>query len=126
MKRELIAAVLLLALAVGSYGSIRHTDTLTQEVGSLLEVSQAAAELENYSLAYDAAEEALELWLGADRFTHIVIRQSEVDNTADVFYDLTAAICAQEKDALPHLYAKLRYHLKGIADMEHIGLGSVL
>lgn len=125
MKRESISAAILLMLTALSVWNIHRIDTLTQSIESLLSTSEQAAESDpDAALSY--AQQALELWLQADGYTHIFIRHPEIDSTSDAFYELLTALREGETDDLSPAYGKLRYHLDSIAGMEHVSIGSVL
>ena len=76
--------------------------------------------------AEEYAEKALQKWLGAEQYTHIFVRHSEIDATADAFYDLMQSLSGGEYDGIEQAYSKLLYHLSSIATMEQISLGSIM
>ena len=61
-----------------------------------LELSRQAAEEGDASRALEELDPALERWLKADSYTHIFIRHSEIDSTADAFYELREVLLAEE------------------------------
>ena len=105
MKRELAAGLLLLALIGGAIYNIFYVGELVRDI---------------------SAEKALQKWLGAERYTHIFVRHSEIDATADAFYDLMQSLSGGEYDGIEQAYSKLLYHLSSIATMEQISLGSIM
>lgn len=126
MSREVAAALLLLLLIAGAWWNISSVDRLAGEMLEQLELSKQAAEDGDAAQALEDLDAALELWLRADSYTHIFIRHSEIDSTADAFYELREALLAEELDSCQAAYGKLRYHIISIREMEHPGLGSIL
>ena len=115
MKRELAAGLLLLALIGGAIYNIFYVGKLTRDISGDLYASQEALTAGNGERAEEYAERALQKWLGAEQYTHIFVRHSEIDATADAFYD-----------GIDKAYSKLLYHLSSIATMEQISLGSIM
>ena len=91
-----------------------------------LELARQAAEEGDASRALEELDPALERWLKADSYTHIFIRHSEIDSTADAFYELREVLLAEELEGCDAAYGKLRYHIISIQEMEHPRLGSIL
>ena len=106
MKREIGAALLLLALIGGSVWNIRRADRLTGEILEHLELSERAM-------------------LSARSYTRVFLRHPELDAASDMFYELMQELHRGEIRALPAVYARLRYHLDCIREMEHPGWGTV-
>ena len=109
----------------GAWWNIHAVDTLTGEIMADLDASQAAEEQSNHPAARAALDKALNRWLEADSYTHIFIRHTEIDATADAFYALQAQLLSGEGDSSA-AYDMLRYHLDSIQRMEHPSLGSIL
>ena len=126
MSREVLASLLLLLLIVGAWWNIRAVDSLSGYMLSSLEESEQAADKGDWTAALKAMDDALERWLKADSYTHIFIRHSEIDSTADAFYELREVLLAEELEGCDAAYGKLRYHIISIQEMEHPRLGSIL
>lgn len=126
MNREIAAALLLLLLAAGAWWNISAVDGLAGDMLSQLELSEQAAEAGDAAQALVGLDMALERWLRADSYTHIFIRHSEIDSTADAFYELRELLLSGELEGCDAAYGKLRYHIISIQEMEHPGLGSIL
>lgn len=126
MNREIAAALLLLLLAAGAWWNISAVDRLAGDMLSQLELSEQAAEAGDAAQALVGLDMALERWLRADSYTHIFIRHSEIDSTADAFYELRELLLSGELEGCDAAYGKLRYHIISIQEMEHPGLGSIL
>lgn len=126
MKRETAAWVLLLLLIGGAWWNIRSVDRLTDSILRSLDKSQAAALRGETETACAAMDEALQTWLKADSYTHIFIRHSEIDSTADAFYELQEQLISGAGEGGSRAaYDRLRYHLDSIRQMEHLSLGSI-
>ena len=125
MSRELLAFLLILLLILGAWWNIRAVDSLSEDMLSQLELSEHAAEAGDAAQALAGLDMALERWLRADSYTHIFIRHSEIDSTADAFYELRELLLAGELDCCDAAYGKLRYHIISIQQMEHPALGSI-
>ncbi len=126
MNREIAAALLLLLLAAGAWWNISAVDRLAGDMLAQLELSEQAAEAGDAAQALVGLDMALERWLRADSYTHIFIRHSEIDSTADAFYELRELLLSGELEGCDAAYGKLRYHIISIQEMEHPGLGSIL
>ena len=125
MKREYGAAAVLALLILLSGWSIRRTDRLTAELNIALEKSRSAAETLDGRRARELFEESLRLWLDAEGYTHIFIRHSEIDAITDAFYELSAALDADDRKEREAAFDRLRYHLDSVNSMEKPSLGSV-
>ena len=119
MKRELAAGLLLLALIGGAIYNIFYVGELVRDISAELYASQEALAAGSGERAEEYAEKALQKWLGAERY-------SEIDATADAFYDLMQSLSGGEYDGIEQAYSKLLYHLSSIATMEQISLGSIM
>lgn len=126
MRREYTAMIILAILMLGAWLNLRHMDSLTERIEAKLELSQKAAEQGSMDISEKALLDALDMWLGADGYTHIFIRHSEIDAISDSFYDLYDALLSGETDALAPAYEKLIYHLESVNDIEHLSLRSLL
>ena len=126
MRREYTAMIILAILMLGAWLNLRHMDSLTERIEAKLELSQKAAEQGSMDISERALLDALDMWLGADGYTHIFIRHSEIDAISDSFYELYDALLSGETDALTPAYEKLIYHLESVNDIEHLSLRSLL
>ena len=126
MRREYTAMIILAILMLGAWLNLRHMDSLTERIEAKLELSQKAAEQGSMDISEKALLDALDMWLGADGYTHIFIRHSEIDAISDSFYELYDVLLRGETDALAPAYEKLIYHLESVNDIEHLSLRSLL
>jgi len=124
MKRELWALLVLAALLAAALINVRHADRLMTELAELVQETEDAVTAGNFPAAEETLRRAMALWKKDSVYTHILIRHSEVDSTADVFYELLSEL--REKSAAAAAECeKLRAHLLGIAAMEHVTLGNI-
>ena len=120
MKKAIAAAILLALLFGAAAWNIAHIDSLTGSLTAL-----AYCRTEDYGAAEDALHEALELWYGAENYTHIMIRHSEVDSATDAFYAVLETILTRDADAAESAIECLKAHLQSIDSMEHVSFRSV-
>lgn len=125
MKKELFSAILLAALIAGAALSTNHMDELAHDMLTYLDSSQYYAQNGDPELADKELDAALDIWLGAEGYTHIFIRHPEIDSTSDAFFELKQAL-AEDSEGLTSCYDKLRYHIISIETMEKLRLGSIL
>lgn len=126
MSREMLASLLILLLIAGAWWNISAVDHLSEDMLSALDESQQAADEGDAVKALEALNRGLERWIQADSYTHIFIRHSEIDSTADAFYELRQLLLAEDLESSSAAYGKLRYHIISIQEMEHPSLGSIL
>jgi len=126
MKREIFAALLLIALIAASVWNIRRADSLIGEIEEHLALSEKAMLAADPEYAQAQLEAAKRIWLSARSYTQIFLRHPELDSTSDVFYETMEALKGGEIRSLPAAYERLRYHLDSIREMEHISWGTVL
>ncbi len=126
MKRELAAAVLLLALFIASLFNIRHLHGLTDGLCSLVEASQEACEAGSFEKAEVLLRSAMDDWKAAEGYTHVFIRHSEIDAATDAFCELLGDVRAGDGAAASGAYEKLISHLQSLYTMERVTPGSVL
>ena len=125
MKKALAAAILLALLFGAAAWNIAHIDSLTGSLTALADEALAYCRTEDYGAAEDALHEALELWYGAENYTHIMIRHSEVDSATDAFYAVLETILTRDADAAESAIECLKAHLQSIDSMEHVSFRSV-
>ena len=124
-KRESAAVFVLAVMILLSVWNLKKIDSLTDDIIVLLSRSQTSAENLDTKGALKALNDGLEIWLNSDRYTHIFIRHSEIDNTTDAFYELKESLMGENSISIRAAYEKLRYHLESIDMMEHPSLGSI-
>lgn len=125
MKREIIAAILLILLFAGAVINIRVNDNMVQELENEVTAAYDSAENGDYDLAQSQLKAAAEHWLRLDSYTHIFIRHTEIDALTDAFFEFEASLCEKE-EAYRGTYDMLMAHLESIRTMEHLRFGSIL
>ena len=124
--RKAMAALALLALLAGvSLWNIRYLDRLTGELEGHIERSRALCLQGDTAGAVRALTDALDLWYGAEGYTHVFIRHAEVNDVTDAFFDVFAALSEADAAAADSQYDRLTAHLDSIDTMEHVTLKSV-
>ena len=125
MKKEIIFAIFLVLLFGLTILNISMLGKMRNDLSYLIEASLLSAENGDWDKAIEKAEEAEKLWKKADRYTHIVVRHSEIDCTTDAFYDFLKALYSQEAGDAKGAFKSLSAHLESIVNMEKVTLGSI-
>ena len=76
MKKTIAAAILLALLSGAAAWNIAHIDALTGSLTALADESLAYCRAEDYDAAEKTLRQAIDLWYGAEIYTHIMIRHS--------------------------------------------------
>lgn len=126
MKREIIAAALLLLLLTASLVNIAYLDRMREEIEKELQSAMELAAAGQFSAATAALDRAIARWVGAEAYTHIFLRHAEVDACSDAFFEARQLLAEQNAEGFPSAFDKLNYHLTSLDEMEHIRLGSIL
>lgn len=126
MKKEIIAVAALVILLGLSVFNIYHMDNLAQELLIHVDASQNFAENGDFDSAEEELRKAIDLWAASDGYTHIFIRHPEIDGATDAFYELLSDVRSGDLEASVGSYEKVQAHIKSIAGMEHITIGSIL
>lgn len=125
MKKEFLAAGIILALLAGAVGNIFHIKALGQDLTAQIRTAQTCCRREDFNNAETALRKGLDLWLSADGYTHIFIRHAEIDSTSDAFYEALSAITEEDAGSAVTACEKLQYHIDSIVSMECVTLKSV-
>ena len=125
MLKERIALSLLTALIITSLLNIAYITSLSENIINHIDTAEELSLNENFNAAEEQLQTALTIWEKNRLYTGIFLRHPDVDNSYDVFYDLLAEIQQKQKDSMPALCEKLRYHIGCIADMEGLSLSSI-
>lgn len=124
MKREIAALALLAALFSASFFNIRHLRGFTGGLASNVEASRSAFDAGDYGRAEALLRGALSEWEGAEGYTHIFIRHSEIDAASDAFCELLGSLAARDEGAAGD-YEKLLNRISSLYTMERLTLGSI-
>lgn len=125
MKKDILALSLLLLLFCATLLNIMYLDRFVNGLVSEINSSQELLEKGDYAGAEEKLRNVIELWNDAGGYTRIVVRHSEIDSTADAFFELLSDIVSRDDKRSVGSYSKVRSHLRGIASMEYITLGSI-
>lgn len=125
MKKELIAAALLLLLFAGTLINIRVNDRLMGELKGSVSLAYSHAKDGDWKRAQETLSEACSRWHELDAYTHIFIRHSEIGSTTEAFYAMLSSVYAEDGGDLMGSYRLLSAQLDSIIGMEHISLGSI-
>lgn len=125
MKRELAAAAVLLLLIGISVWNVRKAESITGDIEIALCKSRTSAEQLDFRQARQHLADALELWLGAEQYTHCFINHAQVTAASQAFFDLQETISQEDITACIPSYNQLKYLLRSIRDTERPSLGSI-
>ena len=125
MKKELCAILALILLVAGAAGNLIHLNKLMEQITNHIDYSLLYCSLEDYAAAHTETTKAMQVWQGAENYTHIFIRHSEIDNMNDIFYDTLAAIKNKDRSESESMLEKLQHYTDNLIDMEQLSLGSV-
>lgn len=126
MKKEIIAILLLALLFGGALYNIYYMDSLAETLIVSVEDARKSADAGDFNAAETELRGAIDLWMGSDGYTHIFIRHPEIDSATDAFYELLSDVKSGDSKAAVGSFEKVEAHLKSIAGMEHITIGSIL
>lgn len=125
MKKEIAAAVIALLLVAGAVVNTLWLKGFIGDLNRTIDDSRASCEAGDFDEAESLLREAIDGWNGAEGYTHIFIRHSEVDSATDAFYELLSLVCAQDAKSAVGAYEKLRAHLDSLYTMERVTVGSI-
>ena len=126
MLKEIIAVCLLAALITAALVNISYMDKLSLEIISGIDETEKFGLSEQFDAAAERLNEVIRLWDKNRVYAGIFLRHPEIDSSYDCFYDIMAQLQQEEKDSLPALCEKLRYHIRCMADMERLSFSSIL
>ena len=125
MKKEIVAAVLLLLILAGVSLNIRVNERIVSSLINEVDMSYENLKNGNEDKAMQQLDTAIEHWLNLDGYTHIFIRHSEINSTTDAFYGFRSDVGSGDADAASGSYGLLKETLLSLMTMEQISLGSV-
>ena len=125
MKKEIVAAALLLALIAGGLYNTHYLHEFTDGLTGSLALSRAYCENGEYALALEHAQKAESDWKANELYAGIFLRHTEIDAVSDLFYELLGALAGSEPDSARAAYAPLTAHVENLYAMERVGLWSV-
>ena len=125
MKKELFAITAFFALLLASVANLVHLRTLVTDIATHLDYTNMYCHQEDYTAAKAELSKAMSIWQNSEDYSHIFIRQTEVDDLTDLFYDLRISLAKSEKDEAMGLIEKLNHKCRMMIDMEQISLESI-
>lgn len=125
MKKEIVAALLLLLIFSGVLVNIRINERIVSSLINEVDMSYENLKNGNKDKAMQQLDTAIEHWLNLDGYTHIFIRHSEINSTTDAFYGFRSDVGSGDADAANGSYGLLKETLLSLMTMEQISLGSV-
>lgn len=125
MKKEIVAAVLLLLLFAGVLVNIRVNEDIVSSLIDEVDASYESLKNGDTEKAAEQLDVAIEHWLTLDGYTHIFIRHSEINATTDAFYGYRADVGDGDADTAAGSYGLLKETLFSLMTMEQISLGSI-
>lgn len=125
MKKEIIASALLLLLFAGVLVNIRVNESIISSLIDEVDASYESLKSGDEAKAAELLDAAIGHWLGLDSYTHIFIRHSEINSTADAFYGFRSDVYSGDVDAAEGSYGLLKETLLSLMTMERISLGSI-
>ena len=125
MIKEVMAALLLIALLVAAVLNISGVSKLTDDITKTVETAVSAAKRGDWDDAIESAEKAVSLWKNNDNYTHIVLRHSQIDTVSEALYDFLLEAYDKNAERLSAAAEAAMYHLDSVAQMERVRLGSV-
>ena len=125
MKKELIAALLLILLFSGTLVNIGVNDKMMQRLNYEVKDAYDSAASGDWDTAQQRLDTAISDWLSMDGYTHIFIRHSEIDATTEAFYSMMSDLCAEDSGSLEGSYGMLHAQLLSLIGMEHVSIGSI-
>ena len=126
MKREIVAAALLLLMFAASIFNISHLDRLVGAVEAELGTAERYAAEGDFTKSLAALDRARRSWDGARSYTHIFIRHPEIDAVSDAFHAAESELSGGNTQSAGAALRLLRYHLDSIREMEQLRPGSIL
>lgn len=125
MKKELFAVLMLVIIIAACIFNVYYVSRMTEEILELISLSEQDALAGDWASAVASAEEAVKLWEGAEEYTHIFIRHSEIDSTTDEFYSMLAELYKEDMGGVKAAYKAVSSRIKSIIKMEIPTFGTV-
>ena len=126
MKKEWLAIALLVLVIVGSCLNLRILKAFIRDLDTQIAESVSEADSGNWPAAESSAIAAMQNWTAMDKYTHIFIRHSSIDEVTDSFCAFLGAIRAKDPAQLLSDQLALRNRLSELYEMERVTPGSIL
>ena len=125
MKKELFAIIALCGLILGSVANLVHLKKLTNNITTHLSYTNMYCYQNDYDSAKEELSKAMNLWKDSEPYNHVFIRQTEVDDLTDLFYDLKVSIAKKESSEAVELIEKSVHKCRMLIDMERLTIESI-
>ena len=125
MKKEIFAAILLLAMFTAALINIRQLGRLTSEISGISERAANLAYEGKWDQAEKLAESALKKWEDSDTYTLMVLRHSEVETSSSFICAFIKEIYMRESGGVKGALRDVKSQMTSIFSIERIRLGSI-
>lgn len=123
MTKELVAALILIAIPISAVINIRYIDRTTDHLMEQIDKASEQSLSGDTESASETIEDAYSEWQSHDRYAHIMLRHDEVEGVSESFAELRAEL--QGDGACPAHFDALIERLSGLLEMEQPSLESI-
>jgi len=125
MKKEIIALIVLVLVFSASLLNIHFLTRLTGEITTLIEEVNEFIREEDWVSARSRAEKASEKWEKSHPYTHMVLRQTELESVTNILDNLIKEIYAEESGAAKGMARAAIARMRSVASIERITFGNI-
>ena len=125
MKKEIAAAIVLIALFAGVMLNIKVSGNIILSLEDDVTAAYESARNGDFDRAKPQLDAAIEHWMSLDGYTHIFMRHSEINSTTEAYFQLKSDIYAEDIGAAEGSYSLLMADLDSLMTMEQISFGSI-
>ena len=125
MKKEIAAAIILIALFAGVMVNIKVSGNIILSLEDDITAAYESARNGDFDRAKPQLDAAIEHWMSLDGYTHIFMRHSEINSTTEAYFQLKSDIYAEDIGAAEGSYSLLMADLDSLMTMEQISFGSI-
>ena len=125
MKKEIAAAIILIALFAGVMLNIKVSGNIILSLEDDVTAAYESARNGDFDRAKPQLDAAIEHWMSLDGYTHIFMRHSEINSTTEAYFQLKSYIYAEDIGAAEGSYSLLMADLDSLMTMEQISFGSI-
>lgn len=125
MKKEIAAAIILIALFAGVMVNIKVSGNIILSLEDDVTAAYESARNGDFDRAKPQLDAAIEHWMSLDGYTHIFMRHSEINSTTEAYFQLKSDIYAEDIGAAEGSYSLLMADLDSLMSMEQLSLGSI-
>ncbi len=125
MKKEIAAAIILIALFAGVMVNIKVSGNIILSLEDDVTAAYESARNGDFDRAKSQLDAAIEHWMSLDGYTHIFMRHSEINSTTEAYFQLKSDIYAEDIGATEGSYSLLMADLDSLMTMEQISFGSI-